>query len=621
MADNKPGQIQRSLESGGNLFINKWFTGLYQNRSPLFTPTSVLGVQLIARQDALIDGQNLQLTPQYTLRRRYGFEKACTSAFGVGEFPLTFASFEDLSGTIFPLTDTQTNVYTCSSGSKTSIYSKAGGAGQTSFNAVANTLYFCDGVNANKFDGTTVSKMGIVPPVSAPTISSFSAGSITAFTGWQYGFSFVNSSTGQVSTMSPSSTSTGPQTNVSVNLTGSGSTDPQVNFVQIYRTADGGAQYYFLAEIANTSTWNYTDSTPDSGLNVEIIAPVADQNDPPPAGISLLCWYAGRLWGASGNTVYWSAGPDVTNGVGEESWPPGNNYTVPGNITALIPISIGLVVCTRDSQFIITGTVSPFNAPNVWQSNIGVASQNSVTQNLDNFFFFSSRGQVFWYTPGNLSEIGSTIAAQLAAFDATKVYIAMHRSGQDEGVFISDGSSQIYRFSQLSQSWDTVIVPVGGCGAIASIETSIADWRLLLGRSTGSGFILQRDLGTWTDDGQTYPAWATVGSIVVAPPRQVANVESILTQLSAVGTYPTVSVMLNEIIDQGQLPATFIKLPNPVPDPPQLKNSKSLWSKRHDIKAAQTPLSLHVQHLQIKISFSSEAQPNEVLGLGIAHKL
>ena len=611
--------VRRNLQEGGGLYVNKWWTGLYQNRSPLFTPVSAMGIQLISRQDALWDGANLQITPQFTLRRRYGFLRASSSAFGSSEWPLGYFSFENLSGTVTPIVDTQTNVYSFTPSSKTPIYTKAVGAGQSSFNTVANTMYWCDGKNAKKWNGTTVSNMGIAAPVAAPTISSYSAGSLTAFTGWKYGTCYTNSSTGHVSTMSPASASTGAQTNVSVNLTGAGSTDPQVDFIQIYRTADGGGIYYFVAEVANTGTWTYTDSTADASLNNLIIAPQSGVNNPPPTGLSLLVWYAGRLWGASGNTLYYSAGPDCTNGVGPEAWPAGNNYALPGDITALAATTNGLIIWTKDAAYVTTGSNSAnFTVPQLWQSNFGVANQNCVGQDGDNLFIFTTRGQVFSFTANGLSEIGFLEEAQFGAMTPTKVYVAVHRSGPDEGIFISDGSANIYRYSQSSSSWDTPIKPVSGCGAIASIELTSANWRLMMGRNTGSGFILNRDLNTWTDDGSTYSAFATIGSLTVAPPRQVANIASVLTQLTAVGTYPTVSVMLNEITDTGAAPSTFVALPNPVPDPPQLPPSKTVWTKRHDLKAAQSPLSGHVSHLQIKVAFAAEAQPNELLGIGLA---
>lgn len=411
-------------------------------------------------------------------------------------------------------------------------------------------------------------------------------------------------------------------TGVTITVGGDGSTDPQVGNIWIFRTKDGGSEYYFLASVANpgNSTWTYTDNTLDSQLNDDIIAPVADFNNPPPAGASLITWYGGRLWVVVGNTVYFSAGPDSTIGVGEENWPPGNNYTVPGSVNGWASTSSGLLIFTKDTAFAITGQdSSSYTTPAVWQNNFGVASQNCITQDGDNIFVFTAKGQVWNFGASGLAEIGYTQENVFGAMTPADVYITVHRSGADEGVFVSDGSANIYRYSQLTTSWDTPIQPVGGCNAVFSMEGTNDSWTLYMGQPTGSGYLLQRDLNTWTDNGSTYPAWVTVGSITIAPPRQVANLASILLQVTGVGTYPTVAVMLNEITDTGTFPTTFTALPNPVADPPQLALTQSVWTRRHDLKAAQRPLPAHIQHLQTKITFAAEAQPNELLGLGFAH--
>lgn len=623
-----PEQNIHKVETPGTLFLNRFWTGLYLNRSPLYTPISALGIQLIQRQDALFGGSNMQLTPQFTLRRRYGFLKACSQAFGSSEWPLTFTAFENLAGTIKQIVDTQTNVYSYTSSALTSIYTK-GTTGQSSFQTVANMLYWCDGNAAKKWDGTTVSNMGIATPATAPTLS-FASGSLSPTVGFQYVYVFKNSTTGHISTASTASASTGVQSSKNVTVQGSRSTDAQVDKVDIYRTKDGGAIFYFLAEIANppSGTWSYTDSTADSGLNTSIIAPVAHVNDPPPSGLSLLTWYAGRLWGASGNTLYFSGGPDTTNGVGTEAWPPGNNFTVPGDIKALAPTSQGLVIFTKDNAFVTTGTNSAnFTTPNLWQANAGVASQNSVVQDGDQIFFFTSKKQLFSFGPSGIEEIGFLISQSpfsvsptLSGFTAANIYLAVHRSGGDEGIFISDGATHFYRYSQVSNSWDTVSTPAGsgGCSAIASVEMSDGTWRLLMGRAAGSGYVLERDTSTWSDDGTSFAASAIIGSITVAPPRSTFSMASITLQVASVGTYPTVSVMLNEIQDLGSGAAQFTALPNPVPEPAQLPLASSMWTKRHDLKAAQTVLPQMVQHFQAKVVFASEAQANEIYGLGVA---
>ena len=460
------------------------------------------------------------------------------------------------------------------------------------------------------------SKQPLTSVATSPTAGQYIPGAVGTGT---YTFSSANASAVVDITYSYTLANS---VGVTINVGGNGTADPQCTIVQIYRTTDGGALYYLDAEIANpgNTTWTYADSTADSALNTYIIAPVALFNNPPPTGSALTVWYGGRLWIASGNTLYFSAGPDATNGVGTECWPPGNNYALPGAITALAATSSGLVIWTSDTAYVTTGTsTATYTTPQVWQTNFGVACQNNVAQDGDNIFLFTTQGQVFNFGASGLTEIGSTEEAQFAAMTPSDVYVVVHRSGEDQGCFVSDGSANIYRYSQVSTSWDTPIQPVGGCGAIASIELANGIWKFLMGRDSGSGYILQRDLSTWTDDGQTYSCNVTFGSLTIAPPRQVANLQSVLTQFTGTGTYPTISVLLNEIADTGSLPATFVALPNPVPDPPQLAATQTIWTRRHDLKAAQTPLAQHVQHLQIKIAFVAEAQANEILGLGLAH--
>ena len=878
--------IQRRYDTPQEIYIQKWWTGIYTNRSPLFTPISAMGIQLIARQDTLWQGLNMQISPQYTLRRRYGFIPWSTAQYtnsGMGAIQ-TFFSFENLEGNVQVLVDGTNTVNVMNGTSFIQIWDKAPNAGQTSFQSVASTLYAVDGASAWKWvnggvnwiqqsntigmtpwmasssfsaptftlndttapDGTQTATlvnfpscsggnfsymkqnlsignvasqtctfsiylsasstsfvsirllsnnssgggsigqsttcgvttawqrftvtttwsatnadngafiyfgtdnfaplgcsvyawgaqvefnnvatvldptttlingspinteaMGIVAPTTSPTLAFGADGPLEPLIGYQYGYCFHNDITGHVSTMSPASANTGPlnnqttvegdtipstgpytvtvlnqatfladegvvyaatnqpftqvssgptvgqysvsggvytfaaadagadiditysfsltiSTGMTITVNGDCSTDTQVTDVWIFRTDDGGTQFYFLASVANTgSTWTYTDSSPDDDLNNELIAPIADANNPPPTGLSLLTWYAGRLWGASGNTLYYSGGPDTTLGVGEEAWPPINNFTVPGNITALLSTAAGLIVFTYDDAYAVTGsTSSTFTVPVLWQANYGVPSQNAVAQDGDNAFIFNTQNQIYNIqasaSGGTVAAISFIIQDQLQNMIPNNIYLTVHRSGVDEGLFLSDGSTNLWRYSQVAQAWDPVSQPVGGVGAIMSLETSALTWRLMIASpNAGAGYsqVLARDLNTFTDNGTAYPAFATVGSLTVAPPRKVANLASVLTQFTAIGTYPTISVLLNEISDTGKFPATFVALPNPVPDPPQLPATQTIWTRRHDWKAAQAPLSGHVSHLQIKITFLSEAYPNEILGIGLA---
>lgn len=603
--------IKRNLEAGG-MYINRFQTGVWKQRSPLFIPISAQGVQLLGRLDTLWDGTNIEISSKMTLVRRPGFPRYCSAQFGGSDFPIGFYSFKNLSGTIKAMVDTPTKLYWFNTTSQTAVFTKASSA-QLSMQKVASTLYVCNGndSDARKWDGTTVSKWGIVAPTTAPTVS-LSTGSLSPLTGYQYGYAFKNSSTGHVSTMSPASASTAKQTNKNFVLAGDRSTDAQVDKVQIYRIDDGGTDYFFLAEINNptSGTWSYTDSTPDSGLNDDILAAVDHANDPPPTGVSLVKFHMGRHWVASGNILYFAGGPDTTIGVPEEAFPPANNFTFPDQITALASTSMGLLVFTVDDAYVIVGTDLVSFTDKMWQKNFGVPSQNCVCQDGDLLFLFTSKGQVFQIDTA-LTEIGFPIQAQLGAYTPANVYMTLHRSGADEGLFISNGSSEVWRYSVAMGAWSTVAQPVGGVKCVSSIEVSTANYRVMMGRASTSGYILSRDTNSFVDDGSSYTANVVIG-LILAPPRSVAMVNSVLIDAIPTGTYPTVSVLLNEIS------GTFIALPNPVPDPPELASSTTIWMKRHDLLAAQTPIPQHARHMQVQISFIAEAAQNEVIGLAVA---
>jgi len=600
--------ISRNLESSG-LYINRWATGLYTQRSPLYVPVSAMGLQTISRLDTLWDGLNVEISPLMTPVRRPGYGLYCSTAFGSSDYPLQYFSFKNLSGTIKNLVDTPTKVVSFTTSTQTTVFSKSGTA-QGSFTKVANTVYYCDGTDADlkKWDQTTVSKWGIAKPATAPTLS-FSAGALSPTSGYTYCYVYKNSSTGHISTASPRSANTGPQTAKNVVVSYVASSDSQVDKIDIYRNNDGGSIFYFLAEVAN-ATSTYTDSTADSGLNNDLVAPLTG-NDPPPTGMSLAVFHEGRIWGVVGNKVYFGSGPDVTNGVGEESWYLPNVFTFPGQVTALASTSIGLIVFTSADAFLITGSSLADFQHGLWQKNFGVQSQNCVAQDGDTLFVFTSRGQLFEIS-GGLEEIGQPIRAKLQAFTPGNVYLALHRSGEDEGLFVSDGAANVYRYSIAMQSWSPVATPSGGINCIQSIETSTSTWSLMAGRPTGSGRILYRTPGTFLDDGSTYTGFFTVGSLIIAPPRKTARIESILTEVMPVGTYPTVSVLL------GEISGTFVALPNPVNDPPLLAASTTVLMKRHDLKAAQTPLPQDVRHFQVRFDWIAENFKNEVLGMGVS---
>jgi len=208
--------IQRNLEAGGNFYVNRWLTGLYNQRSPLFVPLSAMGLQLIQRMDALWSGLNMEISSVNTLIRRPAFTRFCSAQFGSSDYPLNYYSFQNTSGTIYPMVDTPTKLYQFSTSAITSVYTK-GTTARSSMQRVGDWLYVCDGTNLKKWNGTTVENWGIQPPVSAPSLS-FGSGALSPTSGYTYVYCYVNSTTGHVSQASPLSANTGALTSQNITV-------------------------------------------------------------------------------------------------------------------------------------------------------------------------------------------------------------------------------------------------------------------------------------------------------------------------------------------------------------------------------------------------------------------
>lgn len=725
------------------LAINRWFTGLVTQRSPLNTPFSFVGLNMIQRNDALIGGLNVEVTNRHTLARRPGFPSYCTTAFASNETALAFSS-ATLVSNVYTLVDTNLKVYSFGSGPiLTPLFTKSTTA-QTFFQQVGNKLYMANGSDLKKFDGSAVTPQGIAAPVAAPTVSTnntqlnfwepgaaqtviildsngnwqkgLSGNNGTQFPMWRTGFlsltmdgtkswsyagpnapwqpstayadgqaiadsngnlqvaaaagtsgsaapswnstiggtttdgtitwieSGVGSGTdngsglvkiqsgyqwgycyhtsdGHVSTMSPATSPTGPGIGgvFSIQLGGAYSTQGNCDQVWIFRTDDGGSVFYRVATVSNNTaggTWNYTDTTLDSGLNNEIIAPLEHSNDPPPAGMTILAYYMDRLWGAVGNTLYFTAGPDTITGDPNQCWP-GNAFVFPSNITCLAPTSAGLVVFLADQMQAILGgpqTLSFYAQPLL--QKFGILSPNCLAQDGDQLYVYTSARQ-YWSLNANTgkSEDGFAIGDVLGStFDPTKTYLTLHRAGEDVGVFLSDGSTNMLRYALNSSSWCTIAQPVGGVAAIGSIETALGVYGLMMARPGGSSLIYERSLTTFQDGGSSYPAFATIGSLNLSamgmPPAQVGG---LVVQAAAAGggTMPTVGVLANEISGM------FVNVPFTVPDPHENPASSSLFMQRFDWMGIQQQLPALVRHMQVQLTWGSTNTPDELFGLGI----
>jgi uncharacterized protein (DUF1330 family) len=426
-------------------------------------------------------------------------------------------------------------------------------------------------------------------------------------------------------------------------ITGAYSTNPDVGSVDIYRITDGGSVFKYAGSVANVTaggTWTFTDTVTDATLlPQQLLIPIGTTllNDPPagqtgthsPSGdaISYITEWQGRSWAisnsAQGCKVYFTAGSDVNNGDPYACWPPANVFTFPGQGIAITGTSAGLLlVWLNDSVKIIAGgpqTLSFY--PDDLLDNFGISSPNCVWKDGDTVYALSTQGQVMKLTKDAMDEVSVYVGDLVQQFKENVSYLTVLKNGLDKGLFIADGSTNVMRYGLTSTAWSTVYKPVGGIGALASIETSLGNYTLCAARATAAGFILGRDLTAYQDDGANYSAcFATIGSIVLSEPLEpLVPVYYVAGYFAAGGQVPTVSVMPNEI--SASSGPGFVTINNPQ-DEPSLgaTASSTLMAKQwnlYDAPALKTSLLMH--HLQVKISFPQENFPSTIFGIALKH--
>lgn len=439
----------------------------------------------------------------------------------------------------------------------------------------------------------------------------------------QFGFVWRNEITGHVSTMGPSVTyeskSFGSWIQITVDRTNT--IDPQVSYPELYATADGGATFLWAPQLSTivgnlTLFYYFTD---DLQLNPQIVAPLDFANNPPPVGGKGLIKHTQRMWCFVDNLVYYSGGPDTTNGLGDEAWPPANNFAFPGPIQKIESTAKGLMVFLNDDLHVIEGTDASSYYPHPFAYNFGISNPRAEFYDGQTMFFYTTSKQLHAVSPGQQEEIGYDIAQDLQDhFDPAITSVTVHRGpSTDFALFISNGVDRMFRY-QPSKGWSTVgIYGTTGIDVINSIETAPGQIQLLCaGPSVGpftSLKVYYRDYTSYQDAGVPFSASATIGGISLVDPGTLVPVDNIILQMTAAGSDPNVSVLLNEL--EGDFQQLSAK-DGPIFDPPTARPpSTTLRQKRYWCKDSLTPIIERANTLFIKLDFLPENAKSEVLGL------
>lgn len=368
------------------------------------------------------------------------------------------------------------------------------------------------------------------------------------------------------------------------------------------------------------------------GLNELIEAPIGHINDPVPgqygstqfqqavggvtpnplnpflatepgSGAIGFVYHQGRLWCFIGNNVFASGGPDTLVGNGFTAWPPTYTWPFQFPVIKLLSTNAGLLVFTTNGLGLIAGgpAISTYYSQ-LLVPELGVLSFNAVTTVSGIPALFSSDNQLIQVDPqSGISRIGHPVGNILAGgiqttggvnvnFNPANVYLTYHVSGDlEHALFIGDGATGWFRCDLNLAPDSSITGPVfspfglintGHIKAIQSIVTSAGVRQLLVGDSRAGEKVLTRDssynifsdagaVGTGVG-GSAYPAWYTIGAIVLANPGQMARLDFIEFDFIKTGTQPNISVLFDEI----STPATqseFESISNSfITDPPKL---------------------------------------------------
>lgn len=462
------------------------------------------------------------------------------------------------------------------------------------------------------------------------------------------------SQTNAVSSASPANTQTGSNTGAVLFVSGQYSSDPQVDTIIIWRSLDGGgpAQMFELTEINNVvggGTWTFKDFLPDAptsqfpGLNTQIPAPINGVNDPPVAAFLPMVYSFQRIWGADGQYVPFSGGPDTEVGNPDEAFSISDRLPFLASVTRIVKSAQGLVTFLTDSiEVIIGGPATSTFSSVTWAPGIGLVDYNSLDQFAGEIYFFSSDNQFRVMTPSlNITNAGFAIADQFAniptagimsnglttqTWDPHKVYVASHQSSIDNAIFIADGSIGWYRLNPRQSGalpntepvWSPFAQITKGCQMVQSVEVAPGIKKLLVGPKLPNSSILVRDLTVFQDNGTSYDAYFEMGNITLAHPGQLAVLKFLEMDFSGVGFKPTVSYLLNEIS------GTFTPFTaNPVFDPPQIYGATitpTSYSPNRYYFLSNAGLA-RCRHLRIKVDYGITSAANDLFNLTIYGRL
>lgn len=498
------------------------------------------------------------------------------------------------------------------------IYNDTGSTTPFDFCVSNDMVFFSNGNEAWKYDGTTVHPWGI--GMGAGNFASASVNGVDTLDaqngGYIYVFAYGNSTTGHVSSPSLESTATGNFTNQKVTVTCQRTTDTQVDRLHLFRSTDGGGGVYFecenspYAHTPGAGTMDVDDTTADADLDSLTRAPVRGVNDYPD-GLKGCVWWQNRIWAFKDNKVYYSGWEEIKNGVQEECFPASNFHPYPSAVKAIAAVEDYLLVFMVDEIWRVSGdSLDTFSRKGRFKRK-GVRNQNCVTSNGKTIAWLDPSNKVLITDGVAYQEVSLAIRQDFDGISHDDASVSFHDSSTFNWLCVHDGgNSKLYILDLDTQKWMPPWTRNGG--PVHSGEQSDGQYDLLIANS--SNRVCKLTPASYTDEAAA--AYTAIAITNLFPllnepkPDELGVIEHVMLERNN-RDINGIAVMVDDDPEQGSWTAITAQ----VKDPPYRTQGSYLFQKWYDHRTGPG------QRAAIKIDWAAANSKFILYTLDLAHKI
>ena len=274
------------------------------------------------------------------------------------------------------------------------------------FTDFANRCYMCndeDGLFKFGVNDTAVRTASVTAPAAKPTGTAGSSGGSLGVGDYKFCYTYVDED-GYESNASPVSDAITLASGEKVTLTIVNSGDAKIVSRNIYRTALGGAIYYYDGEVADNTTETYESSGADSALGTQ----VSTKHDTAPTSPQIPYKRGNRLYLGDDANLCISALSDI------EYFPAAWFLLTPDRrkITGMVEQARNLIVFTEDVVAILTGTDEDnFTFRKAYPGDGCIATRS--IQNISNYIIFLSFNGLMAFNGSEIAEVDAKLSKYL----------------------------------------------------------------------------------------------------------------------------------------------------------------------------------------------------------------